>query len=132
MKITNLFTFATALLLMACNKPAQPVIPQESNFKGTVTVIYQDAPFDNENIEVNFKPSADGKTGSLTIYQIKFVPQMPVTYRPERQHCRKGNQLLPPFRIRSHLLQGEVGVGTRFINLFKNYRGPFPASQINS
>ena len=28
---------------------------------------------------MNFKPSADGKTGSLTIYQIKFVPQMPVT-----------------------------------------------------
>ena len=79
MKITNLFTFAATLLLLACNKPAQPVIPQENNFKGTVTVIYQDAPFDNENIEVNFKPSADGKTGSLTIYQIKFVPQMPVT-----------------------------------------------------
>ena len=79
MKITNLLAIATTLLLLACNKPAQPVIPQESNFKGTVTVIYQDAPFDNENIEVNFKPSADGKTGSLTIYQIKFVPQMPVT-----------------------------------------------------
>lgn len=79
MKITNLFAIATTLLLMACNKPAQPIVPVENNFKGTVTVIYQDAPFDNENIEVNFKPSADGKTGSLTIYQIKFVPQMPVT-----------------------------------------------------
>lgn len=79
MKITNLLAIATTLLLMACNKPAQPIVPEESNFKGTVTVIYQDAPFQNENIEVNFKPSADGKTGSLTIYQIKFVPQMPVT-----------------------------------------------------
>ena len=79
MKITNLLAIATTLLLMACNKPAQPIVPEESNFKGIVTVIYQDAPFQNENIEVNFKPSADGKTGSLTIYQIKFVPQMPVT-----------------------------------------------------
>ena len=54
-------------------------MPQEANYVGTVTVIYQDAPFDSEDIEVNFTPAQDGKTGSLTIYKIRFVPQMPVT-----------------------------------------------------
>ncbi|MBR0534165.1 MAG: hypothetical protein IJK19_05700 [Bacteroidales bacterium] len=44
-----------------------------------MTVIYQEAPFDNENINVNFTPSEDGKTASITLHQIRFVPQMPVT-----------------------------------------------------
>lgn len=79
MKIKNLTILASALLLLACNKPAEPLVPEEANFVGTVTVIYQDAPYDTEDIEVNFTPAQDGKTGSLTIYKIRFVPQMPVT-----------------------------------------------------
>ena len=71
---------ASALFLLACNKPAdEPLVPEEANYVGTVTVIYQDAPYDTEDIEVNFTPAQDGKTGSLTIYKIRFVPQMPVT-----------------------------------------------------
>lgn len=80
MKITNLILATSVLLLMACNKPAdEPLVPEEANYVGTVTVIYQDAPYDTEDIEVNFTPAQDGKTGSLTIYKIRFVPQMPVT-----------------------------------------------------
>ena len=80
MKITNLILATSALFLLACNKPAdEPLVPVEANYVGTVTVIYQDAPFDTEDIEVNFTPAEDGKTGSLTIYKIRFVPQMPVT-----------------------------------------------------
>ena len=30
-------------------------------------------------IRVDFTPSEDGKTATLTMYKIKFVPQMPVT-----------------------------------------------------
>lgn len=41
--------------------------------------MYQGSPFNNENIAVNFTPAEDGKTASITIYQIRFVPQMPVT-----------------------------------------------------
>lgn len=44
-----------------------------------MTVIYQEEPFDNENINVNFTPSDDGRTASITIHQIRFVPKMPVT-----------------------------------------------------
>ena len=80
MKLTNLLFATSALLLMACNKPAdEPLVPEEANYVGTVTVIYQDAAYDTEDIEVNFTPAQDGKTGSLTIYKIRFVPQMPVT-----------------------------------------------------
>lgn len=81
MKIKHLFAAALALIIAGCGKPEAetPIIPEESDYIGTVTVIYQGAPFENENIKVNFTPSDDAKTGSLTLHQIRFVPQMPVT-----------------------------------------------------
>lgn len=42
-------------------------------------MVYNENSFDNEDIEVNFTPSEDGTTASVTIYKIRFVPQMPVT-----------------------------------------------------
>lgn len=70
-----------AILLVSCEKvaPKEEIIPQTADYLGTVTVLYQDTPFDNDNIEVNFTPSEDGTTASITIYKIRFVPQMPVT-----------------------------------------------------
>ena len=81
MKATRLFAALLGVLLVSCGKetPAKPLVPEESDYVGTVTVIYQEAPFDNENIRVNFTPAEDGKTGSITLHQIRFVPQMPVT-----------------------------------------------------
>lgn len=71
---------AVVLCLAACSKPQEEwTVPEKGDFRGTVTVIYQNAPFNNENISVGFEPSEDGKTAILTIYKIKFVPQMPVT-----------------------------------------------------
>ena len=75
------FAALVAMTLIGCGKaePETPIVPQESDYKGTVTVMYQGAPFDNENIQVNFTPSEDGKTASIIIYKIRFVPQRPVT-----------------------------------------------------
>lgn len=72
---------ATAILAFSCNKlpDEEPVTPQMADYLGTVTVRYQESDFDNENIEVNFAPDEDGKTASITLYKIRFVPQMPVT-----------------------------------------------------
>ena len=70
-----------AALLSGCGQagPETPVSPEVSDYAGTVTVIYKDAPFDNKNIRVRFTPSEDSMSASITIYQIRFVPQMPVT-----------------------------------------------------
>ncbi|MBP3269370.1 MAG: hypothetical protein J6L98_01700 [Bacteroidales bacterium] len=69
-----------AAILAGCqkNKDDQPITPVQANYTGTVSVTYQGSPFDTDDIEVNFTPSEDGKTASIVIYQIKFVPQMPV------------------------------------------------------
>lgn len=81
MKTIRLLAALLGVLLVGCGKetPETPLVPEVSDFVGTVTVIYQDAPFDNENISVNFTPSEDGQTASITLNQIRFVPQMPVT-----------------------------------------------------
>lgn len=75
------FAALAALTLIGCGKaePETPIVPEMSDYKGTVTVMYKGEPFNNENIQVNFTPSEDGKTASIVIYQIRFVPQMPVT-----------------------------------------------------
>lgn len=80
MKTIRLFAAMLGMLLVSCGKETteMPLVPEESDYVGTVTVIYQEAPFDNENISVNFTPSEDGETASITLHQIRFVPQMPV------------------------------------------------------
>jgi len=81
MQFKHILLAAAAVAAFACQKPAaeEPVTPEEASYVGTVTVISNDTPFDNENIEVAFVPAEDGKTASITIYQIRFVPKMPVT-----------------------------------------------------
>lgn len=78
--ILSSFIFA-ALLFVGCGKvdSDEPLLPEESNYVGTVTVQFEGAPFDNENISVDFTPAEDGLSASITIHQIRFVPQMPVT-----------------------------------------------------
>lgn len=81
MKIKQLIPAFAALLLLSCGKenPVEPVKPVASDYTGTVTVVFLENPFDNENITVNFTPAEDGRSASLTIQKIRFVPQMPVT-----------------------------------------------------
>lgn len=81
MKTKFFLAAAMATLIFSCgeNTPEAPLVPEESDYTGTVTVIYQGSPFNNENISVNFSPSDEGKTASITLHQIRFVPQMPVT-----------------------------------------------------
>lgn len=81
MKNKHLLTALVAMSMIACGKETTetPLVPEEADYVGTVTVIYNEAPFDNEGIRVNFTPAEDGLTASITLHQIRFVPQMPVT-----------------------------------------------------
>ena len=76
-----LLLFACAGLLAACTQPTpeEPLQPETGSYLGVVTVDYAGSSFDNENITVRFLPAEDGKTASLEIQKIKFVPAMPVT-----------------------------------------------------
>lgn len=77
----NIFLTAVALVVLGCGKTnsEEPIAPKEGSYTGTVSVVNNGSSFDNENIQVDFKPAADGKTASIVLNQIRFVPTMPVT-----------------------------------------------------
>lgn len=81
MKIKVLLAAVLAVSIFGCTKekPEEPLVPVETDYTGTVSVVYNGESFDNENISVNFTPAEDGRTASVTLHQIRFVPQMPVT-----------------------------------------------------
>lgn len=81
METSRLIAVISALMLAGCVNitPDARDVEGGAEFSGTVTVIYEEAPFDNNNIKVSYLPSEDGRTASLVIHRIKFVPKMPVT-----------------------------------------------------
>ena len=82
MQFKHMLLALAALAAIGCNKnnPEETVGPKEGSYVGTVTVNSTSGDvFDNENIEVSFTPSEDGKTATLVMYQIKFTPRMPMT-----------------------------------------------------
>ena len=81
MKLNRMILAFAALALLACNKEEKNEKPvaEAGDYKGVVTVEASSGTFDNEDIEVNFTPSEDGATATITINKIRFVPQMPVT-----------------------------------------------------
>ena len=54
-------------------------VPPAADYYGTVTVTYAENDYENPGVAVSYTPSSDGKTVSLTLKNIKFVPQMPVS-----------------------------------------------------
>ena len=82
MQFKHMLLALAALAAIGCNKntPEETAGPKEGSYVGTVTVNSTSGDvFDNENIEVSFTPSEDGKTATLVMYQIKFTPRMPMT-----------------------------------------------------
>ncbi len=79
MKKLFIILSTVSILLASCAKTPEPITPKTAFYLGTVSVFYEGEDFNNENINVNFTPSEDGKTASITIHKIRFVPAMPLT-----------------------------------------------------
>lgn len=80
MKFKNLTIMLVAAMatLMGCNKAnEEPTLPAKADYVGTVTVTVRGEESDLEDIKVNFDAAEDGKTATITIFKIRFVPQMP-------------------------------------------------------
>ena len=79
---TKIILLLTAVLLLTngCRTP-EPEIqkPAAADYTGTLEVEYEGVVNASQDIRVHFQPSEDGTTATLTIYKVKFVPQMPVT-----------------------------------------------------
>lgn len=71
---------AVLLLTNGCRTPeAEIQKPAEADYVGTLEVEYEGVINATQDIRVHFQPSENGTTATLTLYKVKFVPQMPVT-----------------------------------------------------
>lgn len=77
-RLRNCLLGLAALFIIGCNKLEVVTTPDSADFKGTVSVWYEEAWFNNEDIGVLYSPSEDGTTATITIFKIRFVPKMPV------------------------------------------------------
>lgn len=80
MKLNRIILALAALALLACNKEEKNELPVAvaADYKGVATIEASTGMFDSEGIEVNFTPSEDGKTATVTIFKIRFSPRMPM------------------------------------------------------
>ena len=90
----KLFTFfISLLLLLSCGKQQEPqqngsdsdnsssqepIEELSAMYKGSVFVVFNEQEFETQDIEVKFSKD-DENNSTLSLYKVKFVPQMPVT-----------------------------------------------------
>lgn len=76
-KIYTILCMGLAMIMCSCEPDADQNFDDQT-FKGTVSVDYKDATYDNNDIIVEVEEASEGLL-DITIHSIKFVPQMPVT-----------------------------------------------------
>ena len=79
MKLNRMILALAALALLACNKEEKNELPvaAAADYKGLVSVDGSNGKFELEDVEVNFTPSEDGKTATITMYKVSFAARMP-------------------------------------------------------
>lgn len=77
MKIKFFALALAALTLLACEKTPDPIVPEETDYVGTLVVESSKGPVENTEARVKFQPNQDG-SAELTLYEVKFSPGMPM------------------------------------------------------
>ncbi len=84
MKKSILFMFALAAVLAGCDKPEKqdekPVnVLKNTDYTGTLTVNASSGAFDTESVKVSFNTTEKADSATITLFQVKFSPRMPVS-----------------------------------------------------
>lgn len=79
MKLNRIILAFAALALFACSKEEKNELPVAvvADYKGLVSVDGSKGKFEMEDVEVNFTPSEDGKTATITMYKVRLAEKMP-------------------------------------------------------
>ena len=104
MKIKFFAIALAALSLIACEKEPEPIVPEQADYVGTLTVEATAGTVINADSRVDFLPFEDG-FAELTLYEVKFAPGMPMrldvaipgvtlTSTPEKV-ILSGNEIIP-------------------------------------
>ena len=84
MKKSIFFMFALTAILVSCDKSEidneEPVTVLEStDYTGTLTVNASSGAFDTNSVKVSFNVTEKADSASITLFQVKFSPRMPVS-----------------------------------------------------
>ena len=76
--------FALAAVLAGCDKPEKqdekPVnVLKNTDYTGTLTVNASSGAFDTESVKVSFNTTEKADSATITLFQVKFSPRMPVS-----------------------------------------------------
>jgi hypothetical protein len=104
MKIKFFAIALAALSLIACEKEPEPIVPEQADYVGTLTVEATAGTVVNSEARIDFLPFQDG-TAELMLYEVKFSPKMPmkldvlipgitITSTPEKV-ILSGNEIVP-------------------------------------
>ena len=81
----NLFLMlAIAAVLVSCDKtneenPESTKTLKSTDYSGTLTVNASSGTFDTDDVKVSFTATEKADSASITLYQVKFSPRMPLT-----------------------------------------------------
>ena len=81
----NLFLMlAIAAVLVSCDKtneenPESTKTLNSTDYSGTLTVNASSGTFDTDDVKVSFTATEKADSASITLYQVKFSPRMPLT-----------------------------------------------------
>ena len=84
MKKSIFFMIAMAAILVSCDKPEteneEPVtVLKSTDYSGTLTVNASSGAFDTDSVKVSFYATEKADSASITLFQVKFSPRMPVS-----------------------------------------------------
>ena len=84
MKKSIYFMVAIAAILVSCDKTEkqneEPVnLLESTDYSGTLTVNASSGVFDTDSVKVSFNVTENADSASITLFQVKFTPRMPVT-----------------------------------------------------
>ena len=84
MKKSILFMFALAAILVSCDKSEKEdeksvTVLESTDYSGTLTVNASSGAFDTDSVKVSFNTTVKADSASITLFQVKFSPRMPVS-----------------------------------------------------
>lgn len=84
MKKTFFLMLALAAFMANCDKNEKEdddvkTVIASTDYSGTLTVDASGGKFDNENIKVSYSTTEKADSASITLYQVRFSPRMPLT-----------------------------------------------------
>lgn len=84
MKKSILFMFALTAILVSCDKSEKEneesvTVLESTDYTGTLKVNASSGAFDTDSVKVSFNVTEKADSASITLFQVKFSPRMPVS-----------------------------------------------------